>query len=199
MEEKLMKAYHVPGKSPYYTNCFLLTDNIGNAVLIDCSADIEKVKKILSNDRCNLSAVLLTHGHDDHRETIDDILAEYDCPVYIGKEDADFFELENTIAYTDGGVIQFGEMSFTTLHTPGHTPGGYVLYCEDMMFCGDTLFAGTIGRTDLPGGDYDILMNSLNKILDFTAGEYKVLPGHSAFSSFSHEKSTNYFLLKAIE
>ena len=197
MEEKLMKTYHVPGKAPYYTNCYLLTDDSGRAVLIDCSADLEKIKKILSNDRCELKAVLLTHGHEDHRETLDEVAAEFGCPVYLGGADSEFFGLENTLDYTDGGKLTFGEMTFITLVVPGHTPGGYILYCEDMMFCGDTLFAGTVGRTDLPGGDFDALMQSLKKILDFTDGEYKVLPGHSAFSSFVHEKNTNYYLLKA--
>ena len=71
-----MKAYHLMGKAPYFTNCFMLTDNAGNAVLIDCSADVENVQAILDNDRAQLKAILLTHGHADHRETLEETVAQ---------------------------------------------------------------------------------------------------------------------------
>lgn len=189
-----MKAYHLMGKAPYYTNCFMLTDNKGCAVLIDCSADIEKIKAILENDRCRLSAILLTHGHQDHRETLDQTVAEFDCPVYLGEEDAAQFGLENTIAYEDLGNLLFGEIRLHTFHTPGHTPGGYCLMCENMLFCGDTLFAGTVGRTDFPGGSFEVLKESLARIVSKVPDEMQVLPGHNHFSTMKQEKEQNPYL-----
>jgi len=189
-----MKAYHLMGKAPYFTNCYMVTDDTGHAVLVDCSADIEKVKTILDNDRVQLSAILLTHGHDDHRETLAETVAAFGCPVYIGSEDADLFGIENTIPYEDGGTLTFGEISLFTFATPGHTPGGYCLVCGEMMFCGDTLFAGTVGRTDLKGGDFNVLKESLKKIVAAVPDEIQVLPGHNHFSTMKQEKEQNPYL-----
>ncbi len=189
-----MKAYHLTGKLPYFTNCYMLTDNTGNAVLIDCSADVAKVKKILENDRCQLSAILLTHGHADHRETLEETVAEFGAPVYLGSDDASLYGIENTNDYRDGAVMTFGEIKLYTFHTPGHTPGGYCLISDDMLFSGDTLFAGTIGRTDMEGGDYATLKESLKKILATVHSNLKVLPGHNGFSTFEMEKEQNPYL-----
>jgi len=189
-----MKAYHLTGKAPYYTNCYMLTDNEGCAVLIDCSADVEKVKAILENDRVQLSAILLTHGHHDHRETLDETVAEFGCPVYLGREDAAQFSLKNTLPYEDEGNLRFGEINLYTFHTPGHTPGGYCLMGEGLLFCGDTLFAGTVGRTDFPGGSFEVLKESLAKIVRIVPDEMQVLPGHNHFSTMKQEKDQNPYL-----
>ena len=189
-----MKAYHLMGKAPYYTNCYMVTDNSGCAVLIDCSADTEKVKAILENDRVELKAILLTHGHDDHRETLYETVSLFGCPVYLGKEDIDQFELTGIERYTDGETLKFGEIVLSVFHTPGHTPGGYCLMCEDMLFSGDTLFAGTVGRTDFKGGDFEVLKESLKKIVARVPDDMKVLPGHNHFSTMKQEKVQNPYL-----
>lgn len=189
-----MKAYHLVGKGPYYTNCYMLTDDTGNAVLIDCSADVEKVKAILENDRAQLKAILLTHGHADHRETLYETVAVFGCPVYVGAEDREQFGLEGTTDYEDGRVLKTGDMMFQVFHTPGHTPGGYCIMCRDMLFSGDTLFAGTVGRTDFEGGSFEVLMESLAKIVKTVPDEMKVLPGHNHFSIMKQEKAQNPYL-----
>lgn len=193
-----MKTYHLLGKSPYFTNCFLITDNVGNAVLIDCSAPIENVKAILENDQVQLKAIILTHGHEDHRETLQEIATTFDVPVYIGAQDALQFGLENTFPLCDMQKIEFGQIKLLCLATPGHTPGGFSLLYEDMLFSGDTLFAGTIGRTDLEGGDFDVLMQSLKKLLQEVKSNPKVLPGHNHFSTFGQEKVQNPYLKQAL-
>ena len=189
-----MKAYHLMGKAPYYTNCYMITDDKGCAVLIDCSAEVEKVKNILENDRVELKAILLTHGHDDHRETLWETVSVFGCPVYLGQEDIDQFELTGISPYTDGESLQFGEIRLTVYHTPGHTPGGYCLICDNMFFSGDTLFAGTVGRTDFRGGNFEVLMESLKKILAVAGDEMQLLPGHNHFSTIIQEKAQNPYL-----
>lgn len=189
-----MKAYHLMGKAPYFTNCFMLTDNAGNAVLIDCSADVEKVQAILDNDRAQLKAILLTHGHADHRETLEETVARYGCPVYLGAEDARLFGLEGTTPYDDGTVMKLGEIIFYVFSTPGHTPGGCCLWTEGLLFTGDTLFAGTVGRTDMRGGDFEVLKLSLKKILATVDENPQVLPGHNHFSTMEQEKVQNPYL-----
>ncbi|MEG1781841.1 MAG: MBL fold metallo-hydrolase [Oscillospiraceae bacterium] len=191
-----MKAYHLMGKSPYFTNCYMICDDKGDGVLIDCSAEINKVKSILENDMVQLKAVLLTHGHKDHVETLAELRSEFSVPVYLGEADAELFAIEGTTPYTDLSNLEFGDIKIFTIATPGHTLGGYCLKCEDMLFTGDTLFAGTVGRTDLEGGDYDTLMASLKKLKEFVKSDLKVLPGHNHFSTMEQERAQNPYLKK---
>ncbi|MEG1800403.1 MAG: MBL fold metallo-hydrolase, partial [Oscillospiraceae bacterium] len=96
-----MKSYHLMGSAPYYTNCFLLVDNSGSAVLIDCSVPWRKLDEILKNDHAQLKAILMTHGHHDHRETLDEVRLKSGAPVYLGRQDAQQFNIEKTIGYSE--------------------------------------------------------------------------------------------------
>lgn len=189
-----MKTYHLTGKAPYFTNCYVITDNNGNAVMIEASADVNKVQDILDNDRVQLKAILLTHGHADHRETLEQCKEKFGCPVYISAADSEFFGISDTLPLTDGERLTFGQIKIQVISTPGHTPGGCCLVCEDMLFSGDTLFAGTVGRTDLGGGDFDTLMKSLEKLSGAVKENLKVLPGHNHFSTMELEKEHNPYL-----
>ncbi len=195
-----MKVYHLMGSAPYYTNCYLLTDNEGNAVLFDCSIKWEKIDAILKNDKAELRAIFMTHGHHDHRECLDEVRQMSDAPVYMGRHDILQFHMEDVKEYKEKETFEIGEMKIFAFHTPGHTQGGYCFKCEDMLICGDTLFAGTIGRTDLPGGDYATIMESLKKIAEIVGKQnLKVMPGHAHFSTFSQEKVQNPYLKEALK
>lgn len=195
-----MKVYHLMGSAPYYTNCYLFTDNAGNAVLFDCSIKWEKIEAILKNDDAQLKAVFMTHGHHDHRECMQQLRENCDAPIYMGSQDIFQFQLENIKEFKSKETFEIGEMKIFAFHTPGHTPGGYCFKCEDMLISGDTLFAGTIGRTDLPGGDYETLMKSLRVIGEIVRNQdLKVMPGHAHFSTFKLEKEQNPYLKEAIK
>ena len=195
-----MKVYHLMGSAPYYTNCYLMTDNQGNAVLFDCSIRWEKIDAILKNDKAELKAIFMTHGHHDHRECWDEVRANCDAPVYMGRHDILQFHMENVKEYKEKETFEIGEMKIFAFHTPGHTQGGYCFKCEDMLISGDTLFAGTIGRTDLPGGDYATIMDSLKIIAEVVGKQnLKVMPGHAHFSTFNQEKVQNPYLKEAIK
>lgn len=188
------------GSAPYYTNCFLLTDNAGNAVLFDCSVKWSKIEGILKNDKAELKAILMTHGHHDHRECFAEVVENSGAPVYMGRQDINQFHLEGINEFKDMEMMEFGEMKIFAFHTPGHTPGCYCFMVEDMLISGDTLFAGTVGRTDLPGGDYNVLMNSLKVIAEVVKNQnLRVLPGHAHFSTFNQEKEQNPYLKEAIK
>ena len=190
-----MKVYHLMGSAPYYTNCYLITDGEGNAVLFDCSISWEKKDAILQNDGAELKAVIMTHGHHDHRECLKQVLEKSNAPLYMGREDIEQFEITGAKEIADRERMIFGEIKIFAFHTPGHTPGGYCFICEDMLICGDTLFAGTVGRTDLPGGDYQTLMKSLKTICEICEDKnYKVMPGHAHFSTLAQEKVQNPYL-----
>ncbi|MBQ6897001.1 MAG: MBL fold metallo-hydrolase [Oscillospiraceae bacterium] len=195
-----MKVYHLMGSAPYYTNCYLFTDNQGNAVLFDCSIRWEKIDAILKNDKAELKAIFMTHGHHDHRECMDEVRQMCDAPVYMGRHDILQFHMEDVKEYKEKETFEIGEMKIFAFHTPGHTQGGYCFKCEDMLICGDTLFAGTIGRTDLPGGDYATIMESLKVIAEVVGKQNpKVMPGHAHFSTFNQEKEYNPYLKEALK
>ena len=195
-----MKAYHLMGSAPYYTNCYLLTDNEGNAVLFDCSIRWSKIQEILDNDKAELKAVFMTHGHHDHRECMEELRQNCDAPIYMGHQDIMQFHMEGLQEYKEKETFEIGEIKVFAFHTPGHTPGGYCFKCEDMLISGDTLFAGTVGRTDLPGGDFETIMKSMRVIAEVIRNQNpKVMPGHAHFSTFNQEKVQNPYLKEALK
>ena len=121
-------------------------------------------------------------------------MAEFNCPVYLGAEDIDLFSLQGITPYEDATVMKFGEIKLFVFSTPGHTPGCYCLWADGMLFCGDTLFAGTVGRTDMRGGDFNVLKESLKKIVETGDDNPQVLPGHNHFSTLQQEKVQNPYL-----
>ena len=199
-----MKAFHIVGPAPLCTNTFLLVTDAGHAVAIDPAADASLYEQALEQTGAKLTHILCTHGHYDHVGAVKQLKEKWGCKVYLDPADAkgnsSLPMTESDSGYVDGGEIKVDELTFKTWHTPGHTPGSWVILCGDMFFTGDTLFHGSIGRTDLPGGSMIQMEESLQKLLELPVPDKaRVLPGHEAFSTMADEKRHNYYLREFME
>ncbi len=199
-----MKAFHIVGPAPLCTNTFLLVTDAGHAVAIDPAADAGLYEQALEQTGAKLTHILCTHGHYDHVGAVKQLKEKWGCKVYLDPADAkgnsSLPMTESDSGYVDGGEIKVDELTFKTWHTPGHTPGSWVILCGDMFFTGDTLFHGSIGRTDLPGGSMMQMEESLQKLLELPVPDKaRVLPGHEAFSTMADEKRHNYYLREFME
>ena len=163
----------------YQTNCYMVWGEGEKCVLIDPGYMAEEILAQVQRQGKKVEAILLTHGHFDHVGAVRDIAAETDCKVYICEKETALPEgltagkLYYTHSYDEGDTVTAAGLSLKVLHTPGHTPGGVCLVCEDAMFAGDTLFASSIGRTDFPGGDYAVMKKSLDRLAALE-GNYRV-------------------------
>ena len=199
-----MKAFHIVGPAPLCTNTFLLVTDVGHAVAIDPAADASLYEQALEQTGAKLTHILCTHGHYDHVGAVKQLKEKWGCKVYLDPADAkgnsSLPMTESDSGYVDGGEIKVDELTFKTWHTPGHTPGSWVILCGDMFFTGDTLFHGSIGRTDLPGGSMMQMEESLQKLLELPVPDKaRVLPGHEAFSTMADEKRHNSYLREFME
>ena len=181
----------------YQTNTYILS-NDREAVVIDPGYEPDTILDAL--DGLTLKAILLTHGHFDHVGAVKELVAETGCEVYIHAADTTLppmitaGQLYYTHTYAEGDTITPASgLELTVLHTPGHTPGSVCLLWNDQMFSGDTLFEGSCGRVDLPGGDPRVMMESLNRLASLEA-EYHVHPGHGGSTTLSREKRYNPYL-----
>ncbi|MGA6925887.1 MAG: MBL fold metallo-hydrolase [Desulfosarcina sp.] len=203
---------------PIQANCFILgCEETRQAVVIDPGDDIDRILTTLAGDQLTVVHIINTHGHFDHVGANKRLKAATDADILIHRADAAMLsQLSATAAawgmtaensptadrlLDDGDTITFGSHTLTVLHTPGHTPGGICLYVEynqtgepkKAVFVGDTLFAGSIGRTDFPGGDFDTLITSIRKRLFSLDDGVKVYPGHMGNTTIGVEKRTNPF------
>ncbi len=194
-----MKSYQFRGASPYYTNSFMLISAENNAVIIDPASEAAEYKQVLEEHGATLVAIFCTHGHFDHVTSAMELREAYGATLYCNPDDTganQMFPMPYADkGYTDGEVIAVDEMQFKVYHTPGHTEGSVCLLCGDLFFTGDTIFRGSIGRTDFPGSDPQKMLASLRKFIALgIKGETHVLPGHEAFSTYEHELKTNWHL-----
>ncbi len=192
----------------YATNCYLVKDTVtGKGAIIDPGDEPAKVLAQVANMNMEPVAIFLTHAHSDHTGGLFSLKEEYPgIPVYLhdgdmplGENPAAFMPdvKERTASYGDGDVMEVGELCFEVIATPGHTPGGVCLKCGDVLFTGDTLFAGSMGRTDFPGGNDREILASLKKLAQLP-GDYKVCPGHEFFSTLEEERKNNYYMKAAM-
>lgn len=199
----------------FQESCAIVWNNAGECAIIDPGfyneAERDELYGFIESKKLTPSKILLTHGHADHIFGVKECAEHYNIPVYMHPADrlildksSDFCrifglkqpELFETEDIQDGQTITLGEDNFEVLHTPGHTPGGvcYLSRENKLMFTGDTLFAGTIGRTDNSYASYDELMASIfTKLMDLD-GDIDIHPGHGPESSIAEERTTNPFL-----
>lgn len=211
----IIESHAVP---PFYKNGFLVAcADSPDAILIDPGDEVDDLLRIADAKRLSIGLVLLTHAHVDHVSGV--ARAKRATGARIGVHGDDLFlynaavEQGRMFGYAleeppppdfdlaEGGPIRFGACEVHVHHTPGHSPGGVCLrvaapgLAETHLFVGDTLFAGSIGRTDLPGGDYDTLMRSIREVL-FALGDAAIVhSGHGPDTTIGRERESNPFLI----
>ena len=193
---------------PIGTNCYVLADESQKAcAVVDPGGDAGAILEMLKEDGLALSAILLTHAHYDHTGGVAGLEAAFpNTPVYVHKGDVEgvnpamFPPLpkDQVRYYDEGDQVMVGSISVNVLHTPGHSKGSVVLKAGDVLFTGDTLFRGSCGRTDLPGGSYEQIMASLARLAALP-GDYRVCPGHEGLSTLENERRQNYYMRAAVE
>ena len=204
--------------APFYKNGFVVAcERTREAVIIDPGDEVDQLMAAVRDLDVDVRLVLLTHAHVDHVTGVAATKDEYSVPVYLHPDDLFLYEAvveqgamfgfsvrrpPPVDAFYDSSVLTFGDYVVNVHHTPGHCPGGVCLQIGRQgeagthLFVGDTLFAGSIGRTDLPGGDYDVLMRSITTVL-FPLGDKSVVhPGHGPDTTIERERTTNPFVLE---
>ena len=184
----------------YQTNCYLIFEEGSSAcAVIDPGYWPEVILEKAQELGKTIESVLLTHGHFDHVGAVRELAAATDCRVYLCEKDLSMppmmtaGPLYYTDTYSDGDLITTAGLTLQVIETPGHTPGSVCLLCQDTLFSGDTLFAGSCGRTDFPGGDRMQMRQSLQRLAGLP-GDFRVLPGHAESSTLSHERKTNPYI-----
>ena len=196
--------------APFYKNGFVAgCDRTRDAVLIDPGDEVDDLVAAVHEHRLRVRHILLTHAHIDHVTGVGRARAAFGAPVHLHRDDLPFYE--RTVqqgqlfglvveppppvdVFYDGTSIRFGDHEVVVHHTPGHCPGGVCLQIGTHLFVGDTLFAGSIGRTDLPGGDYAVLMRSITEVLFPLGDDAAVHPGHGPDTTIGRERTTNPFV-----
>lgn len=204
------------------TNCYVVAPERGGpCVIVDAPGDLEGIAQLLAVNDLYPQALLVTHAHIDHVGAAAGVVERWAINAYLHPDDEwlaadpmaqlrslfggtipgwldnDFDPPQSWTSLEDGAKLNFAGIDFDVVHTPGHTPGHCCFHLSDegLLFSGDHLFAGSIGRTDLPGGDYAALMQSMQQRVLTLPDETRVLPGHGPATTISRERLTNPFLV----
>ena len=185
------------------TNCYVVTDeNALVCAVIDPGDESNTILDYIEDNKLSCKAILITHAHFDHVSAVNAMLEATGAELYMCEKDLElaktgasgrFTPPENTHFYKDGDEVKVAGLTFKVMETPGHTPGGVTLICGDALFTGDTLFAGSCGRTDFEGGSMEVELQSLAKIAALP-GDYEVYPGHMDCSTLETERRFNPYL-----
>jgi len=202
-----MTVYTLP-LGDYQTNCYIVcAPGSSTCAVIDPGYFPEKILAFLRSKGFSLDAILLTHGHFDHVGGVEALVKATGCSLWMHQRDyTQFKNSQNDFLYPihdcdfcdvnlceEDEIIHAGGLTFTVMETPGHTWGSVCYLCENALFSGDTLFAGSCGRTDLPGGDWKTIVLSLERLAEL-AGDYTVYPGHGGASTLEAERKYNPYM-----
>jgi glyoxylase-like metal-dependent hydrolase (beta-lactamase superfamily II) len=192
-------------------NCYIVgCEETKSAAVIDPGDEADRILMVLAEDGLTVKTIINTHGHFDHVSANQRMKEVTGAELLIHELDAPMLsQLSATAAawgmssdnspppdrmLSQGDVVQVGNIALTVIHTPGHTPGGISLHVDNAVFVGDTLFAGSIGRTDFPGGDFGVLKSSIQEKLFALDDDVTVYPGHMGLTTIGREKRTNPFV-----
>lgn len=203
---------------PWQTNCYLIAaDEQSDVVIVDPGvAAAAQVRRLVSAQNVGVAGIILTHGHIDHIGSVVTLAKEFNVPVWMHAADRELLTdagviLPDSLALAQEFGVQLGEpddlrflvdgdtldlagLTFTVQEAPGHRPGCLLWSVGELIFTGDVLFAGSIGRTDLPGGDSDAMMDTLANVVKNLPADATVLPGHGPASTVQRELTTNPYL-----
>ncbi len=194
---------------PLESNCFIIADeNTKEVLVIDPGDEPDRILDLISKSSFNVKYIVCTHAHFDHVGAVSDLKKETGAKIIIHRDELEIYKSTKDMAafwgYTldslpepdifvsEGDKLEVGDLRFEILHTPGHSPGGICLYGEGILITGDTLFAGSVGRTDFYGGDTEKLKRSFKRLMSLS-DEVKVLPGHGSESTIGQERADNFF------
>ena len=197
---------------PVQTNCyFAVNDETKEMILIDPGANADRLIQIIEEEKLNPVAILLTHGHFDHIMAADAVRDKYDVKAYASCDEKNTLEqphinlgeayglklsVKADVWHKDGEILKLAGFDIEALHTPGHTEGGSCYYIREIgvLFAGDTLFCGSVGRTDFPGGSMSEIVRSIKEKVMVLPDDTKVYPGHGEGTSVGYERVNNLFL-----
>ena len=195
------------------TNCYLLCNmDIKECVLIDPADSQDEISRMIDESGCSLKGILLTHGHFDHIMAADAVRDKYGVKVYASCYEKNTLEqphinlgeayglkllVKADVWHKDGEILKLAGFDIEALHTPGHTEGGSCYYVREIgvLFSGDTLFCGSVGRTDFPGGSMSEIVRSIKEKVMVLPDDTKVYPGHGEGTSVGYERENNPFLV----
>ncbi len=205
-----MKIIRIP-VGIYAANCYIVfSDKNREGIIVDPGGNVDDLLSYIKENNIIIKSIILTHGHGDHIGGVSELKEELKVPVMIHSADSNMLvdgskNLSSIMAMgtitvepdkllIDGDKIEFGGLHAKIIHTPGHTPGGICIMIEDNILTGDTLFAGSIGRTDLLGGDYNMIIKSIKEKLMNYSDNIKIHPGHGTPSTIGRERVSNPFI-----
>lgn len=195
----------------YYANCYIVgSDKTKEAAIIDPGAEFDRIDKKINELGLNPKMIILTHAHGDHIGAVDELVEKYNIPVYIHEDDVQTLNdsksnfskvmfgknlsINPDVKLKDGDKVEMSDLEFDIIHTPGHTKGGICIKVDNIMMTGDTLFNKSIGRTDLPGGSFDEIINSIQEIIFKYDDDIILYPGHNSPTTIKSEKLGNPFV-----